>query len=545
MDWQEERAIFAQACKETIPELQMPGDDMYPQYLLPPMRIVEQMYIDKNGTPAETIAFTIANKAETAIAMKEIDNAMHMAHEALNYDPKCLDAWRILITPMKDLIDQDSVLCVFREILPYARELYSDVFNLVGSFEKKVRARPYIRILTQMQYCGMGGKEFDTVTHCLEEIMRLAPNDYSKPEPRFWLLGTYLKLIGRKFRNDIAIPVRTVDHVKELLEARLMVGDKEIVLFEDDQQEVLIRWAKMMIAYVENKDWQRLADIEYRRCKWAFKLAFRKWEFVPPYDLDNPEHFKKGNDQDSTRRVEEIFKVIFEDWPFFIIELHKRFKGKKEKLFKTLNEEAPNIRDEHSREHQVKFSKVAEIFLEEGRGILADKDFMKAYMCFTQARRSFVEIATPSHRYYTVGAPFAISSNRATCAEFLGFWAVSKLDTRFTLLLKPNHIRSYERLPRIAKAFGVNQLYKIFSNMLSEIKSKSNISTGEWREYANKAIGLLSTRAIIYSKLGKLTDEYIEEFIRIGIDDAYTSVNVGPDIHPMLPWLTEEDIEEI
>lgn len=100
--------------------------------------------------------------------------------------------------------------------------------------------------------------------------------------------------------------------------------------------------------------------------------------------------------------------------------MHKRFKGKKEKLFKTLNEEAPSIRDNHSHEHQVKFSKVAEIFLEEGRESLAEKDFIKAYMCFTQARRSFVEIATPSHRYYSVGAILAISSNRATCAEFLG-----------------------------------------------------------------------------------------------------------------------------
>jgi hypothetical protein len=60
---------------------------------------------------------------------------------------------------------------------------------------------------------------------------------------------------------------------------------------------------------------------------------------------------------------------------------------------------------------------------------------------------------------------------------------------------------------------------------------------------AQVGIGLLNLRTIIAARKGRLTDEFLEERIRMGIEDMYTPVNVGADMYPVLPWLTEADLE--
>jgi hypothetical protein len=119
------------------------------------------------------------------------------------------------------------------------------------------------------------------------------------------------------------------------------------------------------------------------------------------------------------------------------------------------------------------------------------------------------------------------------------------LDTRIALSLAPDHVRSYERMIGIAEGLKAPRLAKRLKELVAEVKKKAVRSSGEWHRLAARAIGICSLPAIILDRIGKLTEERIEEFVRVGIEDHYTPVTVGPDILPPLPWLTEDDIEQL
>jgi hypothetical protein len=159
-------------------------------------------------------------------------------------------------------------------------------------------------------------------------------------------------------------------------------------------------------------------------------------------------------------------------------------------------------------------------------------------------KRQFVDIVKPADRWYMNG-PWSISSNRATAGENLRVWIAALYDTRFTLLLAPDHLRSYERLPKIVAALFAPKLEKIMADFVVQVKKVPKRPIGEWRRLAARAIALCSVPAIVYSRVGKLTPEKIEELVRVGIDDLYEPLGVGPDVIPPLPWLRDEDLEEM
>jgi hypothetical protein len=56
---------------------------------------------------------------------------------------------------------------------------------------------------------------------------------------------------------------------------------------------------------------------------------------------------------------------------------------------------------------------------------------------------------------------------------------------------------------------------------------------------------LVSLEALIYTRLGTLTEEKIQELMRVGIEDMYTRINVDFDILGALPWLDENSLEDL
>lgn len=518
--------------------------DLYPQYRLRTFVSTERMFLSQfhGGTPEYIKAFTIANKADDAIDKGDIAEAEKMAYHALRIDPTCIDAWRIFTRLMNQYSDGDTIICALREILAIAREIFNEEFEETGMFYKISSTRPYMRLLCEIGNSAQQGDKCDTAIYAFEEMIRLNHSDNMGMREN--LLAMYLKMIGRKLRGDETIPIRTIEQAEELINAKLPAADF-YPLWGEDPDDVIIRWARIMIAYARKEDWKEMAKREYNRSQWAFKLVFNEIESVPPSDSQLPlNQFNMRNDQDMTRKVEEEITIMIVDWPDFVIQLHDMFRKPDKGFNKKIREKTPNFRYDISRENKSQVSTIMNLFLEKGRQELTAKHFQQATEIFSMCKRSCIEQALPSHRWY-INAPFAIASNRATCSAFLGRWDFCRIDTRYTLLMKPDHVRSYERLPKIAQAFYADQLANIFSDMIKEIKSNQETSPGEWKQYANKAIGLLSLSAIVYSRQGRLDEERIEVFMRIGIEDAYTSVNVPIDLHPILPWLTENDFESV
>ena len=60
---------------------------------------------------------------------------------------------------------------------------------------------------------------------------------------------------------------------------------------------------------------------------------------------------------------------------------------------------------------------------------------------------------------------------------------------------------------------------------------------------AKRVIGLTSITALSHAAVNKLTPDLKDEFIRIGIEDCYTPVNVD-NVHPILPCLKQTDLEQ-
>ena len=112
--------------------------------------------------------------------------------------------------------------------------------------------------------------------------------------------------------------------------------------------------------------------------------------------------------------------------------------------------------------------------------------------------------------------------------------------------MKPDHIRSYERCPKIAEKFNADELKKMLEDLVKVVKvGYRERSLNEWKRIAARAVALIYLRAIVMSRIGKLDEEKIQEMMKNGIEDMYTPCNVGADVMEPLPWLSDNDIEYI
>ena len=203
---------------------------------------------------------------------------------------------------------------------------------------------------------------------------------------------------------------------------------------------------------------------------------------------------------------------------------------------------APVPEEEENEEFKAQMKRLGEEYLDKGRDNLRLKKFDEAILNFTLAKRSFYETFQPSRRLY-LHQLFAIISNRAIAAYFLKKWNFLRIDIRFTLKMKPDHEKSYTKLPKLADAYKAKQLVDEFKQIAQMVDKKEVNGEEEWKSLAARVIGLTSMTALALAAVNKLTDEMKEELIRVGIEDCYTTVNVDL-VHLILPWLTEDDLEQ-
>lgn len=515
------------------------GDNDYTQYQLPPFTQTERMFRsgEEKNTPQRERAFTIANKATTAMETNHFDDATKMTLHALELDPLCIDGWRNLCRVLNQICDGDTIVCATREVINFARQFYKEQFDENnGMFYTMPITRPYIRTLQDIAHTSLQSEQLDVSVYTYEEILRLNHNDNNSVRDN--LLSCYIKLIGRIQRFPDTKPVRTIEQAEQLINAQFGPDP----LFEEDN--LTVRWAKICFAYLRNKNWQQMAKKEYEKNDLVIKILLNEIEpsQIPPSNPMYPLGCSPGNKSDEARLKTPKIKEALNDWPDFVIALHKLIKGKiSSKTEEEIRSVAPDPVNDVSKNYKEQMLIIGNQFLDQGRKFLSDRNFLEAEKNFTLAKRGFYEASLPSRRCYE-GIPFAVFSNRATTSFYLHIWNLLRIDTRYTLMIKPDHPRTYLRLVKLAEAFKSKQLIDDFQQIEDKVKNQQVNSMDEWKALAKTVIGLTSITAIAFAAEGILTQEKKDELIEIGIEDFYTTVNVGSEYNT-LPWLGPNDFE--
>jgi hypothetical protein len=238
---------------------------------------------------------------------------------------------------------------------------------------------------------------------------------------------------------------------------------------------------------------------------------------------------------------ESLTACLF-DWPDLIAEMHKMFHRPDPDFERVLLDESPHPTEDVLRDMKHEKATWSVELLDQGRAKLADGVYREAFSLLTTARRYLWDAMRPSQRWY-LNAPFQVASNRALAAERLGMWNVCRQDTRCTLVMQPDHWKSFQRLPLIAEAFEALALRAELAEMVAEIDRRKPMSARQWRKYASVGIAMISVSAIMASRMGQLSDAKREELVRLGIEDMYTPVSSRSDVMEMLPWVDESRLE--
>jgi hypothetical protein len=374
----------------------------------------------------------------------------------------------------------------------------------------------------------------------LEEALRV---DHSDPLYfRETLLFGYLKMVGRRRLRRPQPVRRTVEHVRALLDCHF--AECEFPLFRKEpstpewynEDLMAQRWAAILLAYDAGDDaWKELVIAENGVCPYMVPVLLStqlEKEMMPETDRDQV--------TENAARFSDKLHCCVLDWCDFVGDLHLLIKGTRTDRYALYAGRAPPHFAEQTRDQKHKMAESSEVGLPEARAALTAGNYALALTAFTLARRQYCEIRKPSHRWY-VNAPFHIVSNRALCAERLGCWNLCRHDTRETLFLKPDHWRSYERLPLICEKFEALELKEEMTRWVAGLNRK--MAPGDWVKAAANAIALISITGLMESKKGTLTHEKRTELIRIGIDDCFGPMHFGPDVMDPLPWLENQDLE--
>lgn len=523
-----------------VDTIKRPGDEIETSFELKPelkwerLQMINSKLFDKD----QILAFTIANKAdmmyESDLPQFALLRVTDYTFRAFKLDPLCVDSLRVMSKIMMKVpqVDNDTIICCYREILGTFRDIiYNDIlYDHPGDGIHQYKLRSYMRLLKDIAYAASISEKCEVSLFAYEELLRVDNEDFLSA--RLFLVLLYLKMIGRYIRIGGSTIERTKDQLQKLLDSTLTFSDGP--LFEGDNSTLVYRWLQLIRAYL-NKDKEQLV-----------KLAKQEQEKDPlliRYLLDetNLTHLKNTKE---LKNFSEPLHLTLIEWPDFMIEIHDILRKKSKKYNENVYCHAPTF-SEISTSYKAQMGKMGYDLLERGRNTQRAQGYLKAITLFTMSKRYFVESMKPAQRWY-LNAPFALLSNRATCAEYCNHWPLVRHDTRFTIFMKPDHIRSYQRMPKIAEKFHSKKLKELCEDLYNQVKiGYRDRPMNEWRKFAKRAVALLSFKAIVLSRLGKLDEEKIQEMMNNGIEDMYTSCNVTADLMLPLPWLKDDDIEYI
>ena len=534
-----------------------PGDDVYTMNAMFPAVYFERetlfylgekdLEIKKNKSREKEKAdflrsFTIANKAEGVSTFGKPLDAERMCYHSIKINPRAFDAQRVLILSHSKLIDYDTIICSLREQLCVMRSAFKTNFQRKsGNFNDTVETHPYLRALEAIAKTSLIYKQLDIQTFALEEMIRLDHSDFLRA--RDPLLSCYLQILGKQQRGIEVYPKRSIEDVEQFM-YQSFGYDFEDSLFTDSPCEYMFRFAQVVIAYAKGKEeWKTMLKNLEKDNKSMFKSIFEEVEDSPQCAdqllLPNAEE----SPEISVARLQFYFKNAAYQWPDFIVEARNILRETKDSIFQKIVESKINDDKPQSEEYLLRTKETAQTNLDLGRDGLRKRSFKQALTSFSLAKTAYTDAARNPKRWYTApDVPFAVATNRSTAAAQLSMWDIARIDARYSLAMKPDHIKTYERLPDIASGFYCPQIRKELEELLDDVKANPEKTQEEWKEFANRGIALISLDTLISSRLDYFTLQYKKGVIDRGIDDLYTTINY-PD-YPTLPWVHGDFFEK-
>jgi hypothetical protein len=460
---------------------------------------------------------------------KLTDLGLQSGREAISFDPLCFDAQRLVAHACLGgaKIDGDSVMCADRELLFCFREfgILDALQAFPGQASDHFELAPYARLLNDIARTAIFYERFDVATFALEELIRCDRTDVSNAQA---LLLCYFGMIGQSKTGHGSELPRTEAHLKALLRAKL--PHSEWPLFDRNNPEAGERWIRIVRRFESGLEYFSLVRNEAAETPWIIDFLLGHVDLA-----DEGDHV--------VFELADFLKFAMRQYPAFLTDLHDHVERPNLDFEYRMYDHAHRHFDSGARSVKAKCVHVALGLLEEGRQKMIARELSKARDLLSNAKHQTRDAMRPSQRWY-MSASFAVSSNRATVLDQQENWTALRIDTRFTLLAAPDHLRSYQRLSRIAEAYNTD-LSVYLRPLNREVASPKKKSMAQWRKLANRAIALMSLAAIIHARRGSLTPEKLEELEHVGIEDLYSPLTVGADIMPTLPWLTPADLEEL
>lgn len=458
----------------------------------------------------------------------------------LKDDGMHFDGYMAILLYLQNVVDADTSICAYCELMAAMRLFLPAAFEQnIGHFYAAAATRPYIRALVEMASAARTAGRLGLATTIYEELIRLNHDDSTGA--RSPLVACYLQLIGRRKRVPSTQPFRTLAHLRALLAAEF---DGQKLFRPRDDLEPMKRWAEIFIAWESRcevgDEWKTLAKAEYQISPLFIRALLDGCDLTPVGVAGIQVECNPGDSADMARVYGPWIRDAISDWPDFFIELHNFFRPRDDKFNGKVHRLAPDP-TRYAQEKAVNALRaLAGRSLQAGRDDIAGDRFSETLIHCGKARQAWSLINFETGKWH-VGAEFAIASNRAYGAARLGHWALARIDSRFTLAMRPNHRRTYERIDRIIKAHFCPQLESRINDLLGKVSAVQDEASAEWNSLAQSGIALLSLSTIVAARTGRLTDEFISERMQLGIEDMYQPVSLADELHPVLPWLQESD----
>jgi hypothetical protein len=510
----------------------------------------ERTEMKRSGcSPSEIEAFELTSRREACHAPGQPDASVQLAFSALRLFPRSIDAHRLLachLTPnlLVSSVDTLTFTEIVRESLAYVRPFHvRAIAEQPGGASRSPPLRALVRLLMAIPASPVSLERVDIAILALEEVLRLDHADLLLARESLALC--YIKVIGRRHRGQLVDIERGIGDLTALLAchfpgaARPLFDRRPSTASWYNDDLMVLRWVDIFLDFqAAGPDWPRLVKEEHEICPWLFRYIFEEVS-----KLFKPGAAASGSLQANASRLSDKLLICLYDWPDLVLAMHGLLrKTRSRELEIQFLKLAPGTFEESTRDAKRHFSQLGYRFLERGREELAAAHYEKTFALLTIANRSFSKAMHPDQRS-SLSNPFQLSSNRALVCLRSRYWNLCRHDTRMTIYLQNDHLRSYERLPRIAQEFGALRLKDQIAAFVLRLKSQKPRTQGEWRRAAQQAIAWTSMRGLMADIAGGLTAELMDELIRIGIEDMYTPLNLPADIIDPLPWLDESKLD--
>ena len=521
---------------------------------------------DRESVVSRVLGRDYAFGAMVHLYSGDISKAKLWAKKAISVNPECTDAYLVRLLLLTQVADGETVICGLRELLARSEDMtafYTSEKN--RCFYQIPRTRPYIRILRAIGCVAYATNRIDIATRAYEAVMGVNGTDATNA--RHPLVSCYLILMGLVRKGQQVSVQRTCTHLTNLL--KLQYDGQSV--FAADSLEPMKRWANIFISYLSkgpNDQWKQLVQDEWSLSKETVTaildpvhveknpipmVLFDRDDRVFREDMTLGSQYNAS--QEPYTRLSGMFpstvdfttvdylKRAMKEWPDMAADMRTLLKLEyldENRTSLSLNEATHD--DETKNED---CDQKIEDLINESRKAINEGRYRDGIAACTKAKQIVLEMIPTTERWYK-HASFVIASNRATCAAMLEEWELARLDSMITLMMKPDHIRTYERLPRIASAMFCPRLADYLRKFVDRVKSSPSPDAESWRKFAKEGVVCLSWDVMWASR----TEQDWYDTIVHGCSDGLWKIDIDQELFDKevygsyaarLPYLSDED----